>query len=491
MALAWLALVLGAQPSFAHGVGQSYDLPLPLWLYTYGAGAVVLLSFLPISLFAGGGRRSGKHGHSRRNLLVFAPIRTVLTNRFVLNCARGLSVFLFALVVVSGFVGDQSEGSNLSPTFVWIIWWVGFSFFTAFVGNVWPLLSPWKVIFDLAQSLAGKLGVRLGCGVQYPQAWGVWPAVALYGAFVWVELVFEGAAVPLSISVLIVAYSIVTWGGMAAFGSDAWVRGGEAFAVYFGVLGRFAPFELRVNPERVAEREIELRLPAVGLAAPGCQRAGMVAFVVLMLAGVAYDGLLATPLWLEVLRLTPATQTIGLVVLFLLFLAAFLGFVSLSWLVGGGGVPVARLAAAYVYTLVPIAVAYQVSHYWTYLLIQGQAIISHVSDPLGLGWDLFGTAGYELRVGFLDVALVWYAQVALVVAGHVAAVYLAHVVSNRYFAPPTLAIRSQLPMLVLMILYTVASLWILSQPIVDDEASGREHRASFVVGVVPGSPAAG
>jgi hypothetical protein len=88
---------------------------------------------------------------------------------------------------------------------------------------------------------------------------------------------------------------------------------------------------------------------------------------------------------------------------------------------------------------------------------------------LGWGWDLFGTAGYEIRVGVVSAAFVWYSQVVLIVAGHVLAVYLAHMVSLRFFGSPKLALRSQLPMLVLMILYTIFSLWILSQPIVEDQ----------------------
>ena len=127
------------------------------------------------------------------------------------------------------------------------------------------------------------------------------------------------------------------------------------------------------------------------------------------------------------------------------------------------------------YTLVPIAIAYQVSHYYTYLLIQGQAIIYHLSDPFGWGWDLFGTAGYEIRVGVVSAAFVWYSQVVLIVAGHVLAVYLAHMVSLRFFGSPKLALRSQLPMLVLMILYTIFSLWIISQPIVENQRAAAKE----------------
>jgi hypothetical protein len=128
-----------------------------------------------------------------------------------------------------------------------------------------------------------------------------------------------------------------------------------------------------------------------------------------------------------------------------------------------------------VYSLVPIAIAYQVAHYYTYLLIQGQAIIYHLSDPFGWGWDLFDTAGYEIRVGVISAAFVWYSQVVLIVAGHVLAVYLAHVISLRFFGSPELALKSQLLMLVLMILYTIFSLWIISQPIVENQRAAAKE----------------
>jgi hypothetical protein len=482
---------LFVRPALAHGFGQSYDLPLPLWLYLYGAGAAVLVSFVPISLFAGGAKVE-PYDYPRFDLFRITPLRVVLTSRVFLLGLRLLSVLLFVLVIVAGFVGRQSESYNFAPTFVWIVWWVGFSFFTAFVGNLWPLLNPWKIIFEWAEALAGRVGLRLEVREPYPEAWGVWPAMTLYAPFVWIELVFYGASLPLSISLLVLAYSVLSWSGMALFGKDTWLRGGEAFSVYFGILGRFAPTEVRVKSTqpcrgcdacaeqtrdcvgcyecfaraRPEERELDLRPPALGLARPEGPPAGATVFVILMLAGVAYDGLLATPLWLEVVRLTSMTQTMGLFLLPLVFLAVYLGFVKLSQVAGGGRVPLRRLAPAYVYTLVPIAIAYQVSHYYTYLLIQGQAIIYHLSDPFGWGWDLFGTAGYEIRVGVVSAAFVWYSQVVLIVTGHVLAVYLGHVVSLRFFGSPQLALRSQLPLLALMILYTIFSLWILSQPIV-------------------------
>jgi hypothetical protein len=301
--------------------------------------------------------------------------------------------------------------------------------------------------------------------------------------------------VPRNIALFALVYSLITLYGMAFFGKETWLRRGDAFSVFFGLLGRFAPTEVRVKDPDVClgcggcgddaaggcvncyecfaraasdERELNLRPPAVGLGLPEMVTPGGAAIVIVVLAGVTFDGLLETPLWLEIVRLTPVTQTPGTILLPLLFFGIYLGFVELSRILGGGGQGgFWRFAAAYAFSLVPIAIAYQVAHYYTYLLVQGQMIVSLVSDPLGWGWNLFGTADFEPRYGIVGAGFVWYSQVALIVAGHVIAVYLAHSISLRLLRDPGRALRSQLPMLVLMVLYTMTSLWILAQPIVE------------------------
>jgi hypothetical protein len=273
-----------------------------------------------------------------------------------------------------------------------------------------------------------------------------------------------------------------------------WLRSGEAFSVFFGILAKFAPTEVRVtNPDICREcsaaclsakrqcidcyecfpkaapedRELNLRPWAVGLSLEERITPDRVAFVIFMLASVTYDSLLGTPPLVEFQRLTSMPPTLGLVALPLVFLAVYLGFVKLSQLFGLGYVPFGRLATAYVYSLVPIALAYQVAHYYTLLLIQGQAIIALVSDPFDRGWNLFGTADYEINAGLIGADFVWYSQIALMVGGHVIAIYIAHVAALRLLRDPKLTMRSQYPMVALMILYTVFSLWILSQPIVE------------------------
>jgi hypothetical protein len=494
-ALAFSLILAGPRPALAHGFGPTYDIPIPLWLYLYGAAAAVVLSFLPLALFSRK-ERDSSYEYPRYDLLRSASLRKFLTSRLLAGGLRVLSVALFLVVVVAGLVGLQS-GYNIAPTFVWITWWVGSSFFTAFVGNLWPLVNPWRVIFDWAEGLARRLGYGDGLELDapYPEALGIWPAVGLYLVFVWIENVFSGSYVPRNIALFALAYSLITLYGMAFFGKETWLRRGDAFSVYFGLLGRFAPTEVGVKDPDVClgcdgcsddagsrcvncyecfaraepeERELNLRPPAIGLGVPEKVTPGGGAFVIVVLAGVTFDGLLETPLWLEIVRLTPVTQTLGTILLPLLFFGIYLGFVELSRILGGGGEGgFRRFAAAYAFSLVPIAIAYLVAHYYTYLLVQGQMIVSLVSDPLGWGWNLFGTADFEPRYGIVGAGFVWYSQVALIVVGHVIAVYLAHSISLRLLRDPKRALRSQLPMLVLMVLYTMTSLWILAQPIVE------------------------
>ena len=485
--------LLCARPALAHGFGQSQDLPVPLWLFFFGAVAVVVLSFVQLGLFVGERHTLGQY--PRIDLLKVGRLHTLLPGKLLLLGLRLLSVALFLLVILSGLFGLQQTDANFAPAFVWIVWWGGLSFFTAFVGNVWPLVNPWKILFEWADGLVRRLGAVKGLELRepYPVGWGVWSALILYSAFVWTELIFEGSATPSNIALFALLYSIPTWGGMAVFGKDAWLEKGEAFSVYFALLARFAPTEVRVTDpetcrgcgtacqfseggcvncyecfERAApdKHELNLRPWAVGLTSTEGTSTSQLVFVVFVLASVAYDSLLATPLWAKLRDLTSMPETLGLVALPVCFLAVYLGFVKLSQLVGGNRVPFGLLAGTYVYSLVPITIAYQVAHYYTYLLVQGQGIIRLISDPFGWGWDLFGSADYQINAGIVNAAFVWYSQVALIVAGHVVAVYLAHVASLRLLRRPGLAIRAQLPMLALMVLYTIFSLWILSQPIV-------------------------
>jgi hypothetical protein len=215
-------------------------------------------------------------------------------------------------------------------------------------------------------------------------------------------------------------------------------------------------------------------------------------FVLLMLSSVTFDGLLATPLWADVTgwmihsqALRPliialqdvtgdavaAVGTIALVLFLTGFQLLYLLFSALMrWCVPAAeraGLSLRQVAGLFVLSLVPIALAYHLAHYLSYLAIVGQYMIPLLSDPFGFGWNLFGTRLYVVDIGVVNARLVWYTSVIAIVAGHIVAVWLAHVTALRAFASNRAALRSQAPMLLLMVAYTMLSLWILAQPVVE------------------------
>ena len=519
-----LALSLAcAGPARAHGFAQPYDLPIPLWLYLAAAATAVAGTFVVMVAF----RRAapGLSGYPRLDLLRFRVGRA-LAHPAVLFLCRVLSFAIFVLIVVAGLIGTQNPFKNIAPTLVWVVWWVGVAYVSALVGDVWALINPWRTGFLWAEALYRRLrpGRELSRGRPYPHGLGAWPAVCLFLAFVWIELAWPGGETPRNLAVAALAYSAITWAGMLVFGRERWLRHGEAFALVFGLLARFAPLEVRVTApglcracpaapcasrdggcvgcyacyERAApaERAWNLRPYAVGLLGDGPVPWSVMVFVLLMLSTVTFDGLTETPAWqglvealgsLPGVELGPAARrssgggaltavlTLALVLFAALFLAVYLLFGRLmAAAVGAGPGPAAdrrgavELARRFVLTLIPIALAYHLAHYLSFLLTAGQLVVPLASDPLGFGWNLFRTTHYRVDIGVVSAKFVWYTAVATIVVGHVLAVYLAHVTAARAFVSDRSALLSQLPMLALMVGYTTISLWILAQPVVAD-----------------------
>lgn len=390
-----------------------------------------------------------------------------------------LSVAVFVFLIAAGLLGTQEDPlANILPAFVWVAWWVGLGFVCALVGNVWPALNPWTAV-------AGLLPVGSGSRKSRPvPSWmGVWPAVFLYLCFAWAELVWPNNTAPASLASVILIYSVITWTGMARYGIEPWLRCGETFSVVFGLFGRFAPLT------RTSDGTLTLRYYGSGLAGGEKAPLSMVVLVATLLATVSFDGFLHTPIWARfyaaashglydlgwthALGNTGARTlvfTTGLVLAPLCFVALFVGTCKLTaWMETGRAGTRRRavdVASGYVFTLVPIAIAYHVAHYLLLLMIEGQRLYGHISDPFGVGWDLFGTAGVTPDPTVVDARFLWLFSLFVIVAGHVIAVWLAHLAAHREQGGRAV-VAPQFPMLILMVGYTVFSLWIIGQPIVE------------------------
>lgn len=466
------ALTLSAWSSgaAAHSFGRSYSLPLPFWMYGWGAGAVLLISFLLLAAFSQRGREPAAS----------KPVRwRRLSGWRVGQC---LSVMLLALCVLTGWWGNPSPYANFNMTAFWVIFVVGLSYLTVVIGDVYCWLNPWRAMSEY-------LGA---CWPAYRRGWlkpsphlGYWPAVLLYAGFIALELL--GRHSPAALAWWLATYSLLNLVGAGVVGPHRWYARYEFFGVYFGLLGRLAPVTWRHRHPGLSWR---LRAPGEGVLRPVAGGIGLLVFVLFMLSSTAFDGLKETLIWhrwywvdlyhawwktqfgSNPLAAYPLLRS-GFVVwnalwLWLspmLYLCAFGGFVLWARRLTGTAQSWQKLALAFGLTLLPIAVAYHAAHYYTMLQTQGVRIVALLSDPFGWGWNLLGTANWLQRTIVPDPATVWHAQLGLIVGGHVWGVVLSHRMAQQLFASRRQVNLSQIPLLLLMVIFTVVGLWVLSQPL--------------------------
>jgi hypothetical protein len=477
----------------AHALGSSFPLPVPLWLYLIGAAIAVSASFIVSVVVVKPPADPPRY-----------PVRP-LSNRAAHAGGVGLRViglvWWYGAIAAGWLIGGITY---LPAVLFWIGIWVGVPMVAAILGNPWPALSPFRTTYDLLDGLVQRAtgGRRLDLGLSLPHL-GRGPAVIVLFIFLILELIWPDRLNPISLATLLTVYTGVTLVGMVVFGNVAWLRSFEIFEILNGWFGRVGPVGRRTqrtqlcaecsencNPDHcvdcaecVAAREdgdqrVELRWWVTGLTETARAGWGDAAFILLALAGVTFDGLQETSLGGGVLTILfpPLAEAFSPLVasylapiatlagVFGVFMLAFAVAAWLTRLIGetaGGGetrISLGRVAGTYAPTLLPIAAGYLVAHYLT-LVIQGLAWF-----PL----LLFDPQALAPVLDFIPTAFIWYLSVGAIVAGHIAAVVLAHRLALRDQAwRPILA---GLPLVVLMIAYTVLSLWIIAQPIVIEPA---------------------
>jgi hypothetical protein len=324
---------------------------------------------------------------------------------------------------------------------------------------VFAALSPWRAIGRAAGwAVTRARDGRLPSHRPYPERLGRWPAALGILAFTWIELASEWSEDPRMLAIAVLGYTVITLAAQAVFGVETWTRRGEAFAVYFDLFARISPFERRDGV--VGVRPVLAGLPRLDPVP------GTVALILIMIGTVTFDGLSQGQLWADLtgdwaFDAPRLVNTVGLLL--------GVALVSVFYVVGvagarsvGGNRDAPELRRAFIHSLVPIAMVYVAAHYLTFLLFEGQSIAYLASDPLGEGWDLFGTASAAIDYGALSQNQAWYLQVGFVVAGHVAALVLAHDRALSLYPGSRLAVRSQYWMLAVMVGFTTLALWLLA-----------------------------
>jgi hypothetical protein len=372
------------------------------------------------------------------------------------------------VVVYAGLAGTAVATANIADTSIYVIFWVGLVLLSVLFGDVFRAFSPWRslavtVAWAARPLVRGRWRVR-----PYPERLGRWPAVLGILGFAWLELAYTDKTNPEKLAVIALAYALLQLAGMARFGIEPWTTRGDAFGSYFGMFARLSPWERR-------DGVLYLRPPLSG--APGWPvLPGTVALVCVAIGSTSFDGFSNGPVWADI---SPSLQSffsdIGAGQQLALELANSVGLLGGVGLVTGlyrlgiaGMRTVGRghssreLTGRFAHSLIPIAFAYAMAHYFSLLVYQSQAMVYLISDPLGVGSDLFGTAGHGIDYNVISGSGIWYVQVGALICGHVAGLVLAHDRALVIYSDAREAARSQYWMLVVMVGFTSLGLWLLS-----------------------------
>ena len=425
---------------FAHGVGQVYNLPIPLKYYLGSAGLAVAFSFFIFALFVNGRNESQ------------AKIFNVKWLPLILKALGFLAVASVFLAMAAGLVGANNSSNNIAPIFFWVIFILGFGILSLFVGNIWDKLNPWKTLTDLFGIKSGKRRIS------------IWLGVVLVLLLYWFELSSGTSFVPFAIGGFLLGYTLLNFLALYFFGN--WYQEGELFSVFFGFIGSLAYFRIGDNNQSFEYLPLNKRLfqnanwPLVGLAA-------------VLLAGTSFDSFKETVVWFKILdflgfiystKLIFLANTLGIILAPLPFLGFYLLLIwTMSKLTGFG---FSNLAKQFAFSLVPIAFGYTLAHNFSLVIVTFPQFLGLLSNPFGFGWDLFGTVHLITANLILGAKYIWFIEIGFVVLAHIAGTFFAHVIASKIFTDKRKILLSQLPALALMVGFTVTTLWLLAQPLV-------------------------
>ncbi len=444
-------------PGAARDIAGRVDLPLPAWLFILAATLVLVVSFVALQSFWTTPRTRD------------APTGSAQPRRAPEIALGVVGTTVFGMTILSGLGGTPAPSASFAVNVVYVEVWIGLVVVSVLFGDVFACLSPWRTWARVARRIGVRAGLRLRPARRYPERLGYWPAVVSLLVFAWLEVSYSGASDPRLTAQLCLGYAGVQLAGSAVYGIETWTSRGDALGVTFGLLARCSPVDVTLRPT-IRRRPLEgfERAPALpGTAALAC----------VLMAATTFDAFTATDRWRS--RVEPGltgwffdrgagvalgrdlAATAALLVSLALVVLVYEGAVAVMRRVRGAprDVELGRLLAV---SLLPIAAAYVAANGLTLLVNQTQALSALASDPLSRGDDLLGTAEWSTDYALVSPALAWYAQVAVLLAGHVLGLVLAHDRLLAAVGDVRVARRMQTSMLVAMVVYTTLALGLLA-----------------------------
>ena len=431
----------------AHGVGRVYQSPLPLWLYLFGAAATVAASFMLRALV--------------RDRAEPRPERKLAGETFSIVATRLLvtaGVFFLVLTIATGAFGSDA-GLTLAALLFWVGLIVGTLTLSAVMANSWERIDPWGTLERFFRTEDAE--VRPGMQRRVEAMWWIAP-VTIYLLF-WFELVSGVGFDPFWIVAVLLAYTLLVLSLRAPLG-PVW-NSVDPLAILFGFAGRMAPL-------RLGEDGLYYRGWIRGLDEDRPMPRGLYAALFVLLASTTLDNVRETVGWTDfraAVGLASASdvlvESVALLLFSLVFLVPFLVTVWVSRRFIGEDVGFDEMGRRFGWSLIPIGVAYVLAHNAPLVLSGFPLVIRGLSDPFDLDWNLFGTAN-ALQGFFPSPALVWFLEIVIIVGGHILGVLAAHRSAVRLGRSHRAAVKSQYALTALMSVFTITTLWLLSQPLV-------------------------
>ncbi len=454
----------------AHALVARKDLPIPAWLFAWGASIVLIISFFALSAAWRKPRFEQERwrplGERFSSALLSIPVQVL---------CGAIGVFFLGFSIYAGLDGTEAPDRNFALTFIFVTAWLGFPLFSVILGDVFRPFNPWRAVGRLIGGAFTLIAGQHPAHLRYPQRLGRWPAAITLLAVVWLEVVYGasgGVAVGLSphaAGEAALIYSLYTLAMMALFGVERWCQTGEVFSVYFGMFSQLGYFGVR-------DGRLGRRLP-LSASTHWATVPGSAAVVIASIASTSFDGaqegafksaIVKTFEWLAETGLSLTTSLRLADTIFMLLCFVGVGLVYLIGVRGmstvSGAPSLSKLRTGFAHTLIPIAFAYLVAHYFSLFVFQEQAQFTYLlSDPLGTATtDLFGTASAGINFKLLSANAIWYVQVGALVIGHVVGLTLAHDRATAYWGDYRQAARSQYWMLAVMVAFTCFGLYLLS-----------------------------
>ena len=433
---------------FAHGIGGAKDLPIPAEYAMAGAGAALAVSFIVLAL----AWRTPRFDAATHGRPAPAWLASLVDSPAFALVLRVLGLVFFGYVVWAAVAGPDLL---LNPTFgvVYVLLWVGLVPMSLLFGPFYRAVSPVRTIHLAFTRLTGG---RPDEGIATLPRWmGMWPAALGLLAFVWLELVYPGSTYLSPVRLWFAAYIAIAIVGAAVFGSE-WLEKADPFEVYSTLVGHLSVFG------RTADGTLVLRSPLGNLdGVPPWP--GLVGVVSVLFGSTAFDSFKDSNEWLKFTQSVSVSSTVLDFIALLVFCTVVGVTFSAATMATGvqEGFGRRTLPDRFAHSVVPIIVGYIVAHYLSYFVEVGQQTVVQLSDPLGKGWNLLGTADWTVSY-WLSTHPTFLAilKVLSVVTGHVLGVIAAHDRAVKLL-PKRHQLTGQLPLLFVMVFYTVTGLYLL------------------------------